>query len=63
MNRWPYRAETLVRRFERACFALSFSDGLPLEATDQLQRQYATARRDLLARIAPATAYQARHHD
>lgn len=58
-NRWPYRAATLVNRFERAVRAVVLMGGThPPEYHDALERDLEIARRDLIQRIEPATPYQ-----
>jgi hypothetical protein len=61
MNRWPYRAETLIARFERAVRAhTALTEADNVETWFQASRNVMLAKRDLLARIEPATPYQAR---
>jgi hypothetical protein len=59
VNRWPARPETLVDRFERAVRAHVLHGALPPEAWGGIQREYEKCRRELLARIIPATSHQA----
>jgi hypothetical protein len=61
MNRWPYRPATLIARFERALIRLhGLTDDDDVESWFRASRDLELARRDLLARIEPATRYQAR---
>lgn len=61
MNRWPYRPATLIARFERALIRLhALTDDDDIEAWFQAAKAVELAKRDLLARISPATPYQAR---
>lgn len=61
MNRWPYRAETLIARFERAVRAhAALTEDDHVETWFRASRNVMLAKRDLLARISPATRYQAK---
>jgi hypothetical protein len=61
MNRWPYRPLTLIKRFERAVLAKArLTDDDDVETWFQASRAVELARRDLLARVEPASRYQAK---
>ena len=62
MNRWPYRPATLIARFERALIQLhGLTDDDDVELWFRASRNLELARRDLLARIEPATRWQEKH--
>jgi len=58
MNRWPYRPETLVARFERAVRRDETCGALPPEEWPKAARALVLARRDLIARVVPVTTHQ-----
>jgi hypothetical protein len=62
MNRWPYRPTTLIARLELALIRLhGLTDDDDVESWFQANRDLELARRDLLARIEPATPYHRKH--
>jgi hypothetical protein len=59
VSRWPARPETLVRRFEEAVELRWRAGAMPPETWPEVEARYRIARANLLARIYPATEFQA----